>query len=278
MTEHNKSIVLLILTALLWSSGGVLIKLVQWNPVAIAGGRSAIALIFILLVTRKFRIELTFIKVLGGLAYAATVILFVLSNKLTTAANAILLQFTAPVYVALFGNWFLKEKMARIDWITILLVMFGMTLFFVDRLSAGSLIGNITAILSGVAFAWLVLTLRKQKNEAPIESIIIGNLLTALIGLPFMFSSMPSLESIYGLILLGVFQLGISYILYSTAIKHVTAIEAILIPVLEPILNPVWVLLIVGEMPTYWSMVGGIVVISSVTFRSLFVIMKRKYI
>jgi len=230
------------------------------------------------LVTRKFRIELTFIKILGGLAYAATVILFVLSNKLTTAANAILLQFTAPIYVALFGNWFLREKMARIDWLTILLVMSGMTLFFVDRLSAGSLIGNITAILSGVAFAWLVLTLRKQKNEAPIESIIIGNLLTALIGFPFMFSSMPSLESLYGLILLGIFQLGISYIFYSIAIKHVTAIEAILIPVLEPILNPVWVLLIIGETPTYWSIVGGLVVISSVTFRSLFVIMKRKYI
>ncbi|RJP70546.1 MAG: DMT family transporter [Ignavibacteriales bacterium] len=276
MTDHNKSIVLLILTALLWSSGGVLIKLVQWNPVAIAGGRSIIALVFILLVTRKFRIQLTFIKILGGLAYAATVILFVLSNKLTTAANAILLQFTAPIYVALFGNWFLKEKMSRIDWLTILLVMSGMTLFFVDRLSAGSLIGNITAILSGVAFAWLVLTMRKQKDESPIESVIIGNLLTALIGLPFMFGAIPDSNSILGLLLLGVFQLGLSYIFYSTAIKHVTAIEGILIPVLEPILNPVWVLLIVGERPSYWAVIGGIVVISSVTFRSLFVIMKRK--
>ncbi len=278
MTDHNKSIVLLILTALLWSSGGVLIKLVQWNPVAIAGGRSAIALVFILLVTRKFRIQLTFIKILCGIAYAATVILFVLSNKLTTAANAILLQFTAPIYVALFGNWFLKEKMSRIDWLTILLVMCGMTLFFVDRLSAGSLIGNITAILSGIAFAWLVLTMRKQKDESPIESVIIGNLLTALIGLPFMFGAIPDSNSILGLLLLGVFQLGLSYIFYSTAIKHVTAIEGILIPVLEPILNPVWVLLIVGERPSYWAVIGGIVVISSVTFRSLFVIMKRKLI
>ncbi len=277
MTEHNKSIVLLILTALLWSSGGVLIKLVQWNPAAIAGGRSAIALIFILLITRKIRIKLTFIKILGGLAYAATVILFVLSNKLTTAANAILLQFTAPIYVALFGNWFLKEKMSRIDWVTIFLVMFGMILFFVDKLSAGSLIGNITAILSGVAFAWLVLTLRKQKNESPIESIVIGNIITVIIGLPFMFGSMPSLESWSGLILLGVFQLGLSYIFYTTAIKHVTAIEGILIPVLEPILNPVWVLLILGEQPTYWAIIGGIVVIGSVTFRSMFVIMKRKF-
>jgi drug/metabolite transporter (DMT)-like permease len=156
--------------------------------------------------------------------------------------------------------------------------MSGMTLFFVDRLSAGSLIGNITAILSGVAFAWLVLTMRKQKNESPIESIIIGNLLTAVIGLPFMFGSVPSLESIYGLMLLGIFQLGLSYIFYSTAIKHVTAIEGILIPVLEPILNPVWVLLIVGEKPSYWAIIGGIVVISSVTLRSLFVIMKRKLV
>ncbi|MCX6152341.1 MAG: DMT family transporter [Ignavibacteriales bacterium] len=278
MTEHNKSIFLLLFTAILWSSGGVLIKLVDWNPIAIAGGRSAIAFIFIFLIRRKIKIELTFIKIAGGLAYAGTVILFVLSNKLTTAANAILLQFTAPIYVAIFGNWFLNEKMSRRDVVTIILVLCGMTLFFLDKLSTGNMIGNITAILSGVTFAWLVLLLRKQKKESPIESIVLGNAFTAVIGLPFMFSSTPSMEGWIGLLLLGVFQLGLSYILYTKAIKHVTAIEAILIPVLEPILNPIWALIFLSEKPGIWSVVGGGIVILSITFRSVGIILKRKII
>jgi drug/metabolite transporter (DMT)-like permease len=110
MNEHGTSILLLIMTALLWSTGGLLIKLVQWNPIAIAGGRSTIALVFLLIYTRKIKIRLNSINIAGGLAYTGTVILFVSSNKLTTAANAILLQYTAPIYVAIFASWFLNEQ------------------------------------------------------------------------------------------------------------------------------------------------------------------------
>lgn len=277
MNEHNKSILLLIITAILWSSGGLLIKIVQWNPIAIAGGRSTIALCFISLVTRKFKIKFTPVKIAGGIAYTATVILFVLSNKLTTAANAILLQFTAPIYVALFASWFLNEKMSRIDIISIVLVMSGIVLFFIDKLTTGNLVGNFTAILSGIAFAWLVLLLRKQKNESPIESIILGNLFTAVISIPFMIGPLPSTESFIGLFLLGTIQLGVSYILYSKAIKHVTAIEAILLPVVEPLLNPLWVLIFLHEKPGGWALVGGTVVILSITLRSV-ITLKRSYL
>jgi drug/metabolite transporter (DMT)-like permease len=206
MNEHGKSILLLIMTALLWSTGGLLIKLVQWNPIAIAGGRSAIALLFLLIYTRKIKIRLNSINIAGGLAYTGTVILFVLSNKLTTAANAILLQYTAPIYVAIFASWFLNERMSRIDVISIVVVMVGITLFFIDKLSPGNLFGNFTAVLSGIAFAWLILLLRKQKDASPIESIILGNLFTAIIGIPFIFSSLPSLEGCIGLLMLGIFQ------------------------------------------------------------------------
>ena len=277
MNEHNKAILLLIMTALLWSTGGLLIKLVQWNPIAIAGGRSAIALVFLLIYTKKIKIKLTSVNVAGGLAYTGTVILFVASNKLTTAANAILLQYTAPIYVAIFASWFLNERMTRVDIISIVTVMIGITLFFIDKLSPGNLLGNFTAVISGVAFAWLILLLRKQKDASPIDSIVLGNLFTAIIGIPFMFNSLPSLESCAGLFLLGTFQLGLSYILYTNAIKHVTAIEGVLIPVIEPLLNPLWVLIFLNEKPGFWPIIGGVVVLLSITLRSIFTL-KRRYL
>jgi len=273
--SHKKALLFLIMTSLLWSSGGLLIKMVNWNPPAIAGMRSAIAVIFILLFTRKFHIKLTPINIGGGIAYALTVVLFVLSNKLTTAANAILLQFTAPIYVAIFSNWFLGEKNTRLDAAVIIIVVCGMLLFFMDELSAGNMAGNITAILSGFAFAWLVLLMRKQKDGSPIDSIIIGNVITALFGIAFMFDKMPDMSSWIGLLLLGIFQLGLSYILYSTAIKYVSAIEAILVPVIEPLLNPIWVLLFIGEKPGFFALIGGFIILGAITFRSFYIVSKR---
>jgi len=169
----------------------------------------------------------------------------------------------------------LKERPQWFDWLTIGMVLGGMTLFFLDYLAPGGLLGNILAILSGISFAFLVLFMRKQRNESPIETVILGNLFTGIIGLPFMFGSMPDAGSWIGVIFLGVIQLGLSYVLYSKAIKHITAIEAILIPGIEPILNPIWVFLILGERPGKWALVGGFIVLISVTLRSLIAIRRR---
>jgi drug/metabolite transporter (DMT)-like permease len=117
--------------------------------------------------------------------------------------------------------------------------------------------------------------MRKQKNESPLETVILGDFFTGLIGLPFMFESMPGPFSWLGLIFLGVVQLGFSYALYSEAIRHVTALEAILIPSIEPILNPLWVFLILGERPGKWALTGGLIVLISVTLRSLIAIRRR---
>jgi drug/metabolite transporter (DMT)-like permease len=140
-------------------------------------------------------------------------------------------------------------------------------LFFLDDLTTGGFWGNVCAISSGATFACFVLFMRKQKDDSPVESVLLGNILTALVGLPFMFEAMPNASSWIGLVLLGVFQLGLSHALYATAIKHVTALEAILIPVIEPILNPLWVLLIVGETPGPWAFLGGLIILFSVTVR-----------
>jgi drug/metabolite transporter (DMT)-like permease len=269
--ERNQAILFLIGAATLWSLGGLLVKSIAWNPLAIAGTRSGIAVLVMLVFQRKLRFTWSIIQISGALAYAGTVILFVTANKLTTAANAILLQYTAPVYTALISAWFLKEKTSKLDWLTITVVLGGMGLFFVDKLSVGSIAGNICAILSGITFALTAVLLRKQKDGSPLESIILGNVLTALIGLPFMFQSAPGPSSWIPLIILGIFQLGISYILYALAIRYVTALEAILIPIIEPILNPIWVFLAIKETPGPWAFAGGIIVLISVTGRCVIV-------
>jgi drug/metabolite transporter (DMT)-like permease len=275
MGKRYKAIVFLILAATLWSSGGFLIKLVSWNPVGIAGLRSFISMLILLAYVRNPHFTWSFPQIGGAVAYAVTVTLFVIATKLTTAANAILLQYTSPIYIAFLGVWFLGERTQWYDWMIIFVVIGGMTLFFFDQLDSGNLLGNICAILSGVSFASLVLFMRKQKDESPLETAVLGNLLTCLVGLPFMFESMPSLMSWVGLILLGVVQLGLSYILYSEAIKHVTALEAILIPGIEPILNPIWVFLILGEVPGRWALAGGFIVLISVTIRSVIAVQRK---
>jgi drug/metabolite transporter (DMT)-like permease len=270
----SRAVLFLVIAAVLWSSGGLLIKLVVWNPLAIAGARSAIAALVILAFRRRMRFNWRPAQLAGAVCYAATVILFVMANKWTTAANAILLQYTAPIYVALLSYWLLRERIAKSDLAAIISTIGGMVLFFLDDLSRGGIIGNIIAILSGIAFAGTALFLRKQKDSSPLESVFLGNIIAFLIGIPFMLHSSPNSTGWLGLVLLGIFQLGCSYILYAEAMKYVTALEGILIPVLEPILNPIWVFLLLGEKPGAWAVVGGVIVLLSITLRCLHALSK----
>ena len=186
--ERNKAILYLVVAALGWSLGGLLIKGIHWNPMAISGVRSLIGALFMRVFFRNMKFNGSFHQVMGALAYAGTVILFVLANKMTTAANAILLQYTAPIYVALFSPWFLGERSQRGDWLAIAVVFGGMTLFFLDDLTVTAYWGNCAALASGFCFGWLTLFLRRQRGGSNIESLFLGNLLAAAIGIPFMFS------------------------------------------------------------------------------------------
>jgi len=267
--NHQKtySLLLLLVTAILWSMSGLLIKSIHAHPLAIAGTRSAIATVVLLIYIKKPKFTWSFPQLAAAFMYALTVITFVAANKNTTAANAILIQYTAPIYVAFFGAWLLKEKPKPIDWATIAAVLCGMVLFFMGDLDTRGVWGNVLAAISGVAFGLFPVFMRMQKDGSPIESVLLGNLLTAVIGVPFLFSSVPDTTGWIYLGILGTFQLGISYILYSIAIKHVTALESSLITVIEPILNPVWVLLFMGEAPGIFAIIGGIIVVLAITLR-----------
>src|SRR2546423_811704 len=288
MQQRFLAPVLLVITALLWSLGGVLIKSIDWPPMAIAAGRS-IAAIPVLLACdgpafgglrrgRRQRFTFTPVQVGGAIAYAATVALFVFAPGMTPAANAIFLQYTAPIYVAIIGRWYLGERPLPIDWWVIAVALGGIALFFLDRLTTSGFWGNIVALASALAFASLVVFLRKERTGSPINSIILGNIIVGIAGAPFLLRA-PLLYQARALwLVLGVggLQLGLSFALCAEAIKRVTALEAMLIPMIEPVLNPVWVMLALGERPGPWAIVGGALVLGAVLVRGIVMVRRRR--
>lgn len=266
MSDRAQATLLLILAAVLWSSGGLLIKLVDWTPLAIAGARSAVAGLFVAFLLRgRLGVDFSRPQLVASLVYAGAVISFVTATKLTTAANAILLQYTSPLYAALLAPRLLGEPTRRADWFFIALALIGMGLFFGDQLSPQGLGGNLLALFSGLCVALLALALRRA-GQASSSPIALGNFLAALVCLPFILAApWPGWEALGIIAALGMVQLGLPYYLYSLAVRRVSALEVTLIPVLEPILNPLWVAIFLGELPGWWSMVGGVVVLGAVT-------------
>lgn len=268
--------ILLLLAALLWSLGGVLIKSIDWPPMAIAGSRSLIAIPVMLAFVGRPRFTLSRAQVGGAVAYALTVVLFVFATRMTTAANAIFLQYTAPIYVAIVGRWYLGERALRTDWLVIVVALGGIALFFFDRLTVAGFWGNIVALGSGLAFAGVALFLRKEKAGSPVMSIILGNIIVAVAGLPFMLQSPLGAGGGWRLLLLGILQLGVPYVFYASAIKQVTALEATLIPLLEPVLNPLWVMLALAERPGQWAIFGATLVLGAVLARGALMVTSRR--
>ena len=187
---------MLLITAVLWSTGGVLIKWVSWNPMAIAGMRSFLAIPILLLFFRRHYLTWSAAQIGASLCYGANVILFVVSMKLTTAANAIVLQYMAPVYVAIFSGIFLHERIKKLDWIVILVALSGICLFFLDKLTIENYLGNMLAILGGISFAFYIIFMRKQKGGFPLGSVLLGNIITVIVALPFMLKSLPNAASL----------------------------------------------------------------------------------
>lgn len=266
----NRALLFIALAALLWSTSGLLIKLIDLNPFAIAGLRSLIAsALMIAWLKGKLHFNFSYPQLAGAFSYAITMILFVSATKMTTAANAILLQYTAPVFTALLGAWILKERVTRFDWLIITTVIGGMFLFFIDRLSFAGFWGNIMAVSSGVSMSYFILCMRMQKDASTLETILLGNIITALICVPFYFQQTPTIINWLALFYMGTLQIGLSFILYSAAIKYVKAIDAVLMQVIDPLLNPIWVFLIIGEAPGSWAILGGLIVLTAVTYRNI---------
>jgi drug/metabolite transporter (DMT)-like permease len=265
----NRHVLLLIVTAILWSLGGVLIKSIEWNPLAIAGGRSGIAVLVLGTFFPSLWRKISWKALPGALAYTATVTLFVFATKLTTAANAIFLQYTAPIYIALLGPWLLQERATRLDWALISLGLAGILLFFFDQLNLTGILGVILALASGISYAFLAMALRRERDGSPEAVVLLGNLLTLVVAAPAMFPVENLTRNFPWLLALGIIQLTIPYLTYSAAIRHVRALDAAIISFIEPILNPIWVLIVTHERASAWTLTGGAIVLSTSLIRSI---------
>lgn len=274
--DRARGLLLLTLAALAWSTGGLWVKMTTLHPMAVAGARSLIAGLLVLFYARPALNRITRAQVFGAFAYASCVVLFVVATRTTTAANAILLQYTAPVWVALLGPWLVRERTHAIDWVAIIAVLGGMVLTTMDNASGdkvgeAAFLGDLLAIASGLCFALCAISLRRERAGSPFTIVVLGNAIAALIGLPFLAAAPFVPADLLPLLPLGIVQLGLGYILYTRGVAHVSAVEATLIPVLEPLLNPLWVALGKGEVPSEKTIIGGAIILAAVTGRGLIV-------
>lgn len=266
---ENRSILLMVITSLLWSIGGVFIKALPWNALVIAGVRGLIAaatvFVFMRIKKMKFRISRHTVRV--GVMLALTYLLFVPAAKMTSAANSIVLQFTSPVFIILISAVLYRQRFAKADYLVVVLTLVGVTLCFLDKLGGGGIAGDLLAICSGFTLGAMYVFSGKADTESRFSGILLGQILTAVVGIPFAFFTEVAVNAstVGAILILGVIQVGIPYILLSLATEHCPPLVLCLVGALEPLLNPVWVALFSGEVPGILSLIGGIVVITTVT-------------
>lgn len=267
--DTNKGILQMLACACLWSIAGIFIKQIPWNPFVIAGWRSLIAactvVVYMLITHQPFRFNKTVL--INGLFEGFLFIAFVASNKLTTSANAIVLQLTCPIFLMVYSSVLYKKKFRKIDIAVALITLVGIALCFMDQLEGGHLLGNIVAIGAGALMAAMYLVVGNAAPENKMSGMLAGHILAAVIGLPFMFFTENTVTgiSVVSILILGIFQLGIPYILYILSTKSCPPLACSLIAAAEPLLNPVWVAIFDGETPGPMAFAGGIIVIAAVT-------------
>lgn len=264
--------------ALLWSSSGLFIKLLPLGALQITCVRSLIAALAMAAVMRWRGVPLVIrpdALTLGcALSYAALLATFVTATKLTTAANAIFLQFSAPIYLVFLEPWLFQRRISGRDLAAVALTLGGMGLFFVGRLEAGRLAGNLVGIASGLCLAVFTVLLKlKREREPEVDpagAVVLGNLVATLALAPF---ALPGLRPTAGqgavLLYLGVFQIGVAYLLFNAGMRHLSATAAVVVGTLEAVLNPIWVFLGIGERPGPWALAGGAVVLAVVAWVGL---------
>jgi DME family drug/metabolite transporter len=279
MTSRSIARLQLVAAAALFSTGGAAIKSADFSAWQIAGLRSGIGAVAIWLMTREARRGWSGRAALVGIAYAGCLTLFVLANRLTTAANTIFLQSTAPLYLIFLGPWLLREPTRRQDLVFLLAVGLGLSFFFLDleppaATAPNPVKGNALAALSGLFWAVTVCGLRwmgasGDRHGSPTAAVVAGNLTAFVVALPFALPLGSHSASDWGLILyLGIFQIALAYVFVTRAIRSIPALEASLFLLLEPVLNPVWAWLVHGEKPGAWALLGGGIILTATTVKA----------
>lgn len=269
---------LVALAALLWSSSGLFIKVLPLSALQIAFARSLVAALTMAAAVRLRggrpfpRPDL--LSLACALTYAGVLILFVAATKLTTAANAIFLQFSAPIYLVFLEPWVTGRPLQGRDVAAVGACLGAMSLFFVGRLGLGTLAGNLLGVASGICLALFSLTLKLQRERRPdrdpIGAIILGNLLVAALCAPLALPGFrPTLPQAGILLYLGAFQIGLAYLFFNAGMRHLSATAAVVTGTLEAVLNPIWVFLGIGERPSPFALLGGVLILATIGWYTL---------
>ena len=271
MNERRTGLLYIALAALLWSTGGIFIKWVDDPPLKVTFYRSIFAAVALFLVFRG-----KVVRPRGSIAFFAAIVsygtcltTFVIATKWTTAANAIFLQYAGVVWVLLLSPFVVREPMRRRDAIAIMVALAGMALFFVGKFETRGMAGNAMALVSSVFFALLILSLRRE-HDAARAAVTWGNVFIALALLPFVANDLAlTMKSFFALAFLGVFQIAFAYAAFVKGLQHVTATQASLTGMIEPVANPIWVALFLGERPSVFAIAGGAVVLMAIAWHTM---------
>lgn len=265
---------LVLIAVFLWSTGGMFIKSTTIDAYQLTFFRSLFAGLTVLILTRKDGLKINGLGILTSIIYALLLFLFVWATKKTTAANAIFLQYTAPIYILLLGPFIIGEKFHLRDLFTVIVVLAGMSLFFVGQLRLEDYQGNAAALVSGIFLGLYIMLLRHPKAEGfnPAIAVIYGNFLLAIFTAPYGISAIPVMTGMdwFAVAFLGIVQIGLSYILFIKGVRGGTRpLDASLIGFIEPLLNPVWVFLVIGERPSRWALLGGTIIVTAIAFHTI---------
>lgn len=269
--KKKNGVVFVLLSALCFSVGGLFLKMVPWSALSINGGRAMISTIVIAsyMAATKHKLVVNKQVLLGAVCVVAEMILYVFANKLTTAANAIVLQFTAPIFIILFMWIFFHQKPRKLDIITCVIVFIGIIIFFVDGLASGGMLGNVLAVCSGAFYAVVFMLNAFPKGDS-LSSMVLAHGASALIGIPFIFQETDfSFSPVFIIILLGIIQQSAAFLFLSKGLENTPPVAASLVSSLEPILNPVWVAIFYGEIPSLVAVGGAAIVIGAVVVYNL---------
>lgn len=270
MNERRIGILSIVVAALLWSTGGIGIKAVTDAPLKVTFYRSVFAAITLFLIFRKqVRVRPSPAFLTAIVSYGGCLTTFVIATRWTTAANAIFLQYAGVVWVLLLSPLVLREPMRRRDVIAIAVALAGMALFFVGKFEARGMAGNGMALLSSVFFAALILALRRE-HDASRAAVAWGNVFIALVLFPFVMHDLAlTMKSFFALLFLGVFQIGLAYAFFVKGLQYVSATQASLTGMLEPVANPIWVAVFLGERPSLYAVAGAVVVLMAIGWHTM---------
>ncbi len=276
--QQNTGRLCITATALLWGLAGVCVKSIPWNSISIMASRCGIGIVMFAILRKSIKIKFNRYTLAGAIMMSITGILYMMSIKLTTAATAIVLQYTAPIFVFLYSVIFQKKKSKLSETLIVLMVFGGCVLSFIDELDPTRMLGNILGLLSGVSFAAQIIMFSDKRADSN-DGMYLSNIISFIVCLPFMFFDKNmafSGEIIFWVLVLGVFQYGLANIFYAKGCHIINKIETSLLLTIEPVFNPIPVFLVTGEMPGPLAIIGFFIVIAGITLYGILPVIEKK--